>query len=161
MNTIELLKPHSPNLAMVMGRIWPEPYATPAADAYYEGWDSGEIYLIVAGSIAPDSIVSSGIVVGVTGYFLDPNSDCVYLRWTGVFPEFRRKGHAATAIAMLRGLLVANYAGRKLVELVPDNEYGAPVKQFFLAQGFQEDLSVYTPPDEGSYWPTVPMSITI
>lgn len=151
MSAVELYLPHGPALSLFMDKIWPEPYATPAADAFLEDWNSGQIYQIIA----------DDAIVGVTGYFLDAHSTSVYLRWTGILPEYRRKGYASKALTVLRSALSYDYAGRKLVELVPDNEYGVAVKKFFLSQGFQEDPDVYTPPNECSDWPTVAMSITI
>lgn len=151
MSAVELYLPLGPAFSLKMGKIWPEPYATPAADAFLEDWNSGQIYLIFAG----DNIV------GVTGYFLDTHSTSVYLRWTGILPEYRRKGYASKALTLLRSALAHDYSGCKLVELVPDNEYGVAVKQFFLSQGFQEDPDVYTPPNECSDWPTLAMSTTI
>lgn len=151
MATVYLVRPMTKGFARQMHEIWPEPYASPAAAAYAEDWTSGQIFLLIV----------DWEIVGVTGFFLDSDSDCIYLRWTGIVPKHRRKGYAAAALMALRERLKPAHAGRKLVELVPDNEYGVPVKQFFLAQGFQEDRSVYTPPNECSDWPVIPMSITI
>lgn len=151
MSVVELYLPLGTSFSAYLNEIWPEPYATPATDAFLEDWNSGQIYQIFA----------EDAFVGITGYFLDDHSTSIYLRWTGILPEYRRKGYAAKALTLLRSALSHDYAGRKLVELVPDNEYGAAVKQFFLSQGFQEDPDVYTPPNECSDWPTIAMSVTI
>ncbi len=150
-NEVTLVNPRSGEYAAMMPSIWPEPYASPAAEAFAQDWNSGQIFLIQA---------PAGIV-GTTGFFLEPGVGLVYLRWTGVLPAHRNKGYAKEALVKLREWLHWPLEGRKLVELVPDNEYGAPVKEFFLKQGFIIDSEVHVPSNECSDWPVVPMSIVI
>lgn len=151
MARVHLVIPTSAARAEMMARIWPEPYAADATLAYTEDWETGQIFLVM----------TEEEIVGVTGYFVDKDPSLVYLRWTGILPEYRRTGHAAAALTQLISLLKHDYEGRKLVELVPANEYGAPVREFFLALGFRDDPDAYIPPVECADWPTIAMTVTI
>lgn len=147
---IQLRLPENFNAVPMIRDIWPEPYATPAAEAYQEDHRSGQIFLITDGDL----------VLGLTGYFFDAKPGIAYLRWTGVRHQYRHLGYASLAIKMLVTRLSDLGIATKLVELVPDNEYGVPVKAFFESLGFVAD-DVPIPPNECSDWPCIAMTLSI
>jgi hypothetical protein len=108
--------------------IWPEPYATAAAEASAADAWTGDVWLVCKDKTN---------VIGITGIFIDPEyEEDVFLRWHGIVPSERGTGAAKAALLETYRIL-----GRKrLVELVPDNEYGWTVVQpFFLSMGFVRD----------------------
>jgi GNAT superfamily N-acetyltransferase len=127
-----------------LNQIWPEPYHSSAREATKEDCQIGQVFLIMNGSN----------VVGITGIFFEPENDSdVFLRWTGIAPGWRGKGIARDAMQQLI-LLCKGWLGdrKRLVELVPDNEYGnTVVKPFFEAIGFVESK---IGKHEETDWPT-------
>lgn len=138
-------------------RIWPAPYANSAAAATSSDWESGEICAITWRSHY--AIYSSEAkIVGITGWFHDPEApEDIYLRWTGILPEYRLMGFGKDALDMLIKSLRYKFPNHKrLIELVPDNEYGATVAlPFFLKYGFVKD-DAYVPPAEKTEWDCIP-----
>lgn len=131
-------------------RIWPEPYAAEAANA-----------TISDGIVDPQSQIfliydNFRRLLGITGYF-EIEGDVAYLRWTGVLPEFRRRGIFLEAIRLLvRQLRGANPNVKKLVELVPDNEYGKSIMNAFVVSGFVYDQEFPVPHGEATDWNVLP-----
>lgn len=131
-------------------RIWPAPYHEFAEHASNEDWGTGQVWLIQ----------HDQQIVGITGLFLEPDvDDLVYLRWTGVLPEFRRHGIAHRALQTVCHMAANTTRARTLVELVPDNDYGKTVAPFFRNFGFYE-LPKDTVAEETD-WPTIPMGIQL
>ena len=127
--------------------VWPEPYASEAALASREDSATGEIFYIL---LEED-------VVGITGIFFDDASpDEVFLRWTGVIPGLRRGGVAREAVRQLAGLCKARYPqGKRLVELVPDNDYGhSTARPFFEKVGFVK-IEALVPAGEDADWDVI------
>lgn len=158
---MSLLDPHVPGVMLgtclpkpfekwpQLQTIWPEPYASEAAEASDIDWLSTDE------PIMPISV--AGEVVGITGWFYMEKpwrqyakKGDVYLRWHGIVPEHRRKGYAAEALRQVLVMLLgrATIGGkpiRQLVELAPHNEYGRTVAApFFEAMGFvNEGKTIY------------------
>jgi RimJ/RimL family protein N-acetyltransferase len=127
--------------------IWPEPYGREAAYASRVDSGTNEIFYIVRDQE----------VVGITGLFLDEtNSTDIFLRWTGIVPGLRQGGLAREALSQLTALCKAEHPNRtRLVELVPDNDYGHRVaKPFFEKVGFIPE-GVPVPVGEDSDWPVI------
>lgn len=127
--------------------IWPEPYGSAAAYASRVDSGTGEIFYIVRDQD----------VVGITGLFLDDtNTSDIFLRWTGIVPGLRQGGLAREALRQLTALCKAEHPERtRLVELVPDNEYGHRVaKPFFEKVGFIPE-GIPVPTGEDSDWPVI------
>jgi GNAT superfamily N-acetyltransferase len=128
--------------------IWPEPYRKEAAWASHIFSSSREIFYVVRG----------GEVVGITGVFFDEEGDPAdgFLRWTGIIPGLRKTGLGRLAIEQLARLCQQRYPEcRRLVELVPDNEYGHTVpKQFFEKLGFVP-CPAKVPVGEDADWPVI------
>ena len=143
-------------------KIWPAPYADPAAAATSADWQSGEICAITWRSHY--SLRSSEAkIVGITGWFHDPEApEDIYLRWTGVLPECRRMGFGEDGLNMLIKHLSYNFPNHKrLIELVPDNEYGRTVAlPFFQAYGFEKD-EAFVPPAEKTDWDCIPYAYNL
>lgn len=119
--------------------IWPEPYASEAAAAANEDYaDEDEpVFLIMCDGLEDE------YVVGITGLFfmtasegkVDPTA--VYLRWTGIIPQWRRSHVAERALHKLIEYCKEHMPERtKLIELCPLNDYGATVAPFFERVGF-------------------------
>ncbi|MGE8453319.1 MAG: GNAT family N-acetyltransferase [Pseudomonadales bacterium] len=148
---MKLCLPHGYDAEPMIRTIWPEPYATPAVEAFKADHATGQIFMIADGST----------MIGLTGYFFEGSDPpLVYLRWTGVRPSYRRLGVGARALKLLVEHLREETWATKLVELVPDNEYGKPVEEFFLAQGFVRN-DVPIPPNENSDWPCIAMTLSL
>jgi len=129
----------------VLEEIWPDPYRAFAYEASKEDCQTGQILFII----------NRFNVVGITGIFFEPeNDEDVFLRWTGIMPEARKFGIGKQAIQQVISLCKGWLPGRKrLVELIPDNEYGDRlVEPFFYRCGF-------VPSKIGKHevcdWPTV------
>lgn len=111
--------------------IWPEPYKSEFRAVTIQDRMSGEIFYVFDDSR----------LVGITGIFFDDDCpDDIFLRWTGILPAERRKGYAAQVILQLVGMCQLCYKSySRLIELVPDNDYGHTVATpFFKALGFEE-----------------------
>ncbi len=139
----------------MIAAIWPAPYAKDAIDAtILWGFDEPQhqIYLIYF----------DDEVVGITGFFdIDSHAGQAYLRWTGVIPEYRRRGIFKEAVRQLAAILIgANPSINRLIELVPGNEYGHTVaKLAFEAIGFKERKDLPVPVGEDDDWPCIPYSL--
>ena len=134
--------------------IWPEPYAREAEIASHVDAHSGQILYIL----------NDGTVVGITGIFFDDKSPKdVFLRWSGIIPMYRRQHLMTQAFEHLLRLIIGLCPEReRLIELVPDNEYGHNVAlPFFLDAGFEKDPAfqdaVNIPEGEGADWPVFPV----
>ena len=113
--------------------IWPEPYATAAAEASATDSDTGDVWLIV----------KDQEVVGITGIFLDSDGspEEIFLRWHGIVQRERGNGTAKAALRLAVERIRDVFPERKrLVELAPDNEYGwTLVIPHFFSLGFVRD----------------------
>lgn len=157
---IQLLTPEIeflPIIRDVIEIIWPPEYAKAAYQATAE-----DAYLNPIGQVYAirhhDTYSHRVHLVGITGIFLDERKDVAYLRWTGILPEYRRKGIFAETIRQLtltmRGM---NPDIKHLVELVPDNEYGhIKVIPAFERVGFVRDDSFVVPKGEDDEWDCIP-----
>lgn len=129
-----------------LNNIWPEPYAHAARQATKSDYKSGQLFYII----------HAGVVIGITGVWIDPNGaeTDLYLRWTGLVPAYRGRGYATQALIQLIRICRGFCPSRtRLIELVPDNEYGDTVaKPFFEAFGFVHDPNVHVPADEETDW---------
>lgn len=113
--------------------IWPEPYATAAAEASAADAQSGEVWLIAK---------NANTVIGITGLFVDDECpDDVFLRWHGLIQSERGTGASAATLRKVIERARFQFPGRKyLVELAPDNEYGwTMVIPHFFSLGFVRD----------------------
>ena len=131
--------------------IWPEPYAQQAEHASAVDCQTGQILYIE----------QYGAVVGITGIFFEPECPTdIFLRWTGVVPECRCRGIATEALRLLAYMCASWCPDRKrLIELVPDNEYGHQVPlPFFTNLGFVP-CSVVA--HEATDWPVLPYALDI
>ncbi|SAL88492.1 hypothetical protein AWB74_08588 [Caballeronia arvi] len=128
--------------------IWPEPYRSEAARISRVHSASGEVFYVAL----------DGTVIGITGVFFDDNNapSDVYLRWTGVVPTVRQKGLGRAVIRLVANLCQQRYPTRKrLIELLPDNEYGhAFPRPFFERIGFRP-CPVGIPSGEDKDWPVI------
>jgi GNAT superfamily N-acetyltransferase len=132
-------------------RIWPEPYRMYAEEASKEDCQSGQFFFI----LRRDEIV------GITGLFFLPDNDTdVFLRWHGIVPELRGRGFASEALRQVIQI-ATGFCGsyKRLVELVPDNEYGNTlVKPFFENCGFRP-MEVSS--KEETDWPSIPYAFKL
>lgn len=127
--------------------IWPEPYGSCAAEASRIDSGTGEIFYAMY----------YGLVIGITGVFTYPEApNDVYLRWTGVIPEFRKSGIGRGIIQSIIQHCRNVFPDReRLIELVPDNEYGHTVpKPFFEKLGFAQEGATI-PAGEAEDWPVL------
>lgn len=137
--------------------IWPAPYAKDAELATREDGfknPTGDVFAIV---YMPSSGYSPR-VIGLTGYFMESAGDSAYLRWTGIRTAFRHNGHVREALRQLTLILKAANPGLcKLIELVPDNNYGhIVVVPAFEKLGFVSDRSISVPTGEDADWAVIP-----
>jgi len=134
--------------------IWPDPYRYHAALASRIDSDSGEVFYIK----------EDGEVIGITGYFIDDecSGSGAFLRWTGIIPARRGNGIGRKALYELARTLHQAYPQReKIIELIPDNEYGATIVQpFFESVGFAP-YRVFIPIGEDTDWPVVSFAANI
>ncbi len=114
--------------------IWPEPLINRARHDTAESLididddDFGAICLVMAGQQ----------VVGITGYYFYNDSGTeLGLRWHGLLPHWRGAGRSAEIINLLLTTIrrCAPQATR-LIELVPDTEYGVALRRHFNKLGF-------------------------
>lgn len=138
----------------IVREIWPDPYHVSAVEAMKADWDTGEVKIISYWDDALDCYE----VAGITGYFFDPEApEDVYLRWTGITAYARRRSIATEALHILIEEIRDKFPKHKrLIELVPDNEYGHTVAlPFFLKFGFVKD-DAFVPPNEKTEWDCIP-----
>jgi GNAT superfamily N-acetyltransferase len=124
--------------------LWPEPYKSEFEHATRNDVLTGQILY----AFDEDKLV------GITGVFLDSEkTDDLFMRWTGILPEHRRNGYAHSLVLALVGHCERNYLNHtRLIELVPDNEYGhTQVEPFFKAIGFKKGRAKIPASEIGSY----------
>lgn len=152
---------HAPSgIKKLVYSIWPEPYAAAASvasveDGLYE--PTGQVFLIYENNYS--LFREHETLVGITGYFdIDSQAGHAYLRWTGVIPKARNRRVFRTTIALLTlQLKGANPSINRLIELVPDNEYGhSTVIPAFERCGFKVDNTIKVPVGEDADWPVIP-----
>jgi len=114
--------------------IWPEKYTSVAAEATTDCFALNESGLFL--------VKQNSAVVGVTGYWpfngkSSKKETELGLRWHGLIPSVRGKGHSRKIIHQL--LLAAEKThpnAKTLIELVPVDAYGAALIPLFTALGF-------------------------
>ena len=131
--------------------IWPAPFQGLAEDAAQEAltgrsWSevsqaerhtAGAFEYVAFGGLF--LIVRSGAVIGITGYFYAGHAVEPYLRWHGLVPSYRGKGHSWLAMGLLITKIKAeNPTARGLTELVPQTgtSHGREIAAHFDALGF-------------------------
>lgn len=129
--------------------IWPEPFNSIMQEAYCEDLlikfkhphlDLGNISYIKN---------NNHEIIGITGMFIIPDSGNYeekninleegFLRWHGIIPEERRKGYSEQAMTLLLQELTLNYPKfKRIIELVPQTEYGIHIEAHFKHLGFNK-----------------------
>ena len=117
-----------------MQTIWPEPllsrarYDTVESLIDIDDDDFGAIFLVTA----------AAQVIGITGYYHYNDSGTeLGLRWHGLLRAWRGAGHSARVLGLLRAhIMQREPQATTLIELVPDTEYGVPLRRHFGKLGF-------------------------
>jgi GNAT superfamily N-acetyltransferase len=139
--------------------IWPAEFQALAEEATRDTigddmarGDSGGIYLIV----------KEGRVIGITGYFYVETVDEPFLRWHGIVPAERGKGHSREALQLLIERIKAKIPHVKgLTELVPKTltDYGVGLARHFEKLGFANHGALETYDWSPYYWQPVRLDI--
>jgi RimJ/RimL family protein N-acetyltransferase len=117
--------------------IWPEPYRTLSEEGVTEHLemvpehDIGDVVLILKGDR----------VVGISGYFpMDTGYRNLGLRWHGIIPSERGQGISRVTLSLVATLARKRFPDSiHLIELVPMNDFGKPVMDYFKRIGFRPE----------------------
>lgn len=89
-------------------------------------------------------------VIGLTGFFIDEPDEYIrpyaahkdlstlYLRWTGVIPEYRGLGYSSEAFDLVLREAAKRYPKLDtMIELIPQTSYNQPIERYFTSLGFK------------------------
>lgn len=119
--------------------IWQGPLQRLAEEGTYEVLTEENNYYTSEGFQRPEDvflICAEGRVIGLTGFFFEENPDDIFLRWTGVIPEYRRQGVSSQALILVLQEARRQFPNIKtVIENVPEHQ--SDIIAFFAARGFQ------------------------